>query len=774
MRKIWEFIKLDAKHVFANVISLVVCVGMVVVPSFYAWFNIAGSWDPYGNTSNLKVAVANCDEGYTGELLPITLNMGQRMEASLRESTSIGYTFVTEEEAVEGVRSGEYYAAIVFPEDFTTDMLSVLSDSAKKPQVLFYQNEKANAIAAIVTNKASTAVQQDIDSSFAEAVTNVGAGVLEELTNYLDDDGLAEFATKLDSALEGASDSLSEAGNKVSSFSETLGDVKTTLEGAGNSSTSSLSSTLDAGSGLRDAASSVRSVGDAVSGATDTVNQAIQSSSSSLDSVKSTLEKAFDTAGGQIDSLASAIDGVRGSVDEDVTKLSEVNEKLEASRSAQQSIKDGIDPQVEALKAQIDAADGWSSTDPDMIAARAKYQVLYKASNALQDSIATIAELEQTISSHIQSLNDLSGHLSSTANDLRNGTQSAQDAKNELTGLVENAKSGITAVQSEFESEVKGSLSSLASTIDDSADSADTIRSAVQDALDAVSGAASSAAESVGTAQSGLSEAGTKLTDSADSISSLTGSLEEALNSGDMDEVRSVLSSGAGSLASFISEPVEMDRNAVYATENNGSAMAPFYTTLAIWIGGVVLAALVKCNPSEKRIEETGCKPAQSYLGRMAFFIVVGFMQTLLIMSGDLFYLGVQCAHPWLFVLAGLVASLVFVNIIYALTASFGDVGKAIAVVLMVIQVAGSGGTFPVQMLPEGFFQTVYPFLPFVHAENAMRAAMFGIYNGDFWAELATLLLYLIPALLLGLVLRKPVIRLNEWVEEKIESTKVM
>ena len=775
MRKILDFVKLDAKNVFANVISLVVCVGIIVVPSFYAWFNIAGSWDPYGNTSNLKVAVANCDEGYTGELLPISLNMGQRMEASLRESTSIGYTFVSEDEAVEGVRSGEYYAAIVFPEDFTTDMLSVLSDNAKKPQVLFYQNEKANAIAAIVTNKASSAVQQDIDSSFAEAVTSVGAGVLQELTDYLDDDSLAEFASKLDSALASASSSLEDAGDKVTGFADTLGNVKSTLSGAGSSSASSLSSTLDAGEGLRDAASGVRSVGDSVSGATETVNSAIQSSAASLDAVKSSLEKAFDGAGQQTEKLASALEEVKGSVDEDATKLEEVNQKLEYVRRAEQSAKDSIDPDVDSVKAELDAAtDGWTSLSPELVAKRAKYQALFKASNALQDSIATLAELESTISSHIQSLNDLSSHLSSTASDLRDGKTTAEQSKSELTALVDSAKSGISTVQGEFENDVKTSLGSLATAIDDSADSADSIKAAIQSALDSVSSAASSAAESVGTAQSGLAEAGSKLSETGTDIASLTDRLTSALDSCDMDEVRAILSGGSDSLASFISSPVEMDRNAVYPTENNGSAMAPFYTTLAIWIGGVVLAALVKCNPSERRVEETGCRPHQSYLGRIVFFVAVGFLQTLLIIGGDLFYLGVQCAHPWLFALAGLTASLVFVNIIYALTASFGDVGKAIAVVLMVIQVAGSGGTFPVQMLPEGFFQAAYPWLPFVHAENAMRAAMFGIYNGDFWAELGVLVLYLVPALLLGLVLRTPVIRLNEWVEERIESTKLM
>ena len=173
-------------------------------------------------------------------------------------------------------------------------------------------------------------------------------------------------------------------------------------------------------------------------------------------------------------------------------------------------------------------------------------------------------------------------------------------------------------------------------------------------------------------------------------------------------------------------------------------------------------------------MRETGASHTQAYVARLALFAVVGILQSTLICAGDLYYLGIQCAHPVLFFLAGWLASFTFVNIIYALTASFGDVGKAIAVVLMVIQVAGSGGTFPVQMLPQGFFQAAYPWLPFVHAENAMRAAMFGIYNGDFWREMALLAAYLVPSLLLGLVLRHPVIKLNEWVEEKIESTKVM
>ena len=187
----------------------------------------------------------------------------------------------------------------------------------------------------------------------------------------------------------------------------------------------------------------------------------------------------------------------------------------------------------------------------------------------------------------------------------------------------------------------------------------------------------------------------------------------------------------------------------------------------------MVLCALVKANPSERCMELLGLKPSQAYLGRLVFFVVLALMQSTLILLGDLYFLQVQCANPLLFLLAGWAASFVFVNIIYALTASFGDVGKAVAVLLMVIQVAGSGGSFPVQMLPGGF-QAIYPFLPFVHSENAMRAAMFGLYGNDFWVELGLLLSYVVVSLVVGLGLRRPALRLTEWMERKLESTKVM
>ena len=752
MQRFFAFVKRDAEHVFANVISLVVCVGMVVVPSFYAWFNIAGSWDPYGNTGNLKVAVANSDAGYTGELIPMSLNMGERMTSSLVESTSIGYTMTSEDEAIEGVQSGKYYAAIVFPEDFTTDMMSVLSSSATKPKVLFYQNEKANAIAQIVTNKASTAVQQDIDESFASSVTSVGAGVLEDLTNYLDDDQLAEFTGKFNSAVTDAQKGLQETASTTRSFASILDSASSLLGNGTGGASDSVKATAEVGDGLRETAGDVRSLSSAVDGATDSVNKALASSSASMDKVKASIDDAFSDAGDAAGASQAALESAAGTVDTQVAELDKLLDALgqtdTLTKTWYESWDNGADP---GFTGQI----GVSRDD------------VYSA-------YVTVDGLNSSVRSLRASLADLSAGLRKTAGDVGTASGAAADSEQQLDDLVDKAKSGITSVQGDFEGDLRQSLGDLASKIDSAASDADAIGSSISSTLDAVNGTAASASKDLDDTKTSVSSAADSLDEAATKLGDLTSALDGALATGDMGTIRAILSGGSTALADFIAEPVSIDRDAIYPIENNGSAMAPFYTTLAIWIGGVVIAALVKCKPSEDALRETGAKPRHAYLGRMVFFVLIGFAQTVLILLGDLFFLGIQCEHPVLFVLAGMMASFVFVNIIYALTASFGDVGKAIAVVLMVIQVAGSGGTFPVQMLPQGFFQAAYPWLPFVHSENAMRAAMFGVYNGDFWGELAMLAAYLVPALLLGLLLRKPVVRLNDWIEEKIESTKLM
>ena len=113
MKNIIRIARNDIHNIRKNVIALIVIFGITIVPSLYAWFNIAASWDPYKNTGNLKVAVASLDKGYDGELLPVRLNLGNDIISSLRENTQLHWIFTDAKDASNGVRSGKYYASVV-------------------------------------------------------------------------------------------------------------------------------------------------------------------------------------------------------------------------------------------------------------------------------------------------------------------------------------------------------------------------------------------------------------------------------------------------------------------------------------------------------------------------------------------------------------------------------------------------------------------------------------------------------------------------------------
>lgn len=742
MRKIARFIRRDFNHLRGNVIALVVIFGLIIVPSFYAWFNIAGSWDPYGNTANLKVAIANTDEGYTSELTPVDVNFGERVVSDLRETETFGYVVTSEDDALEGVRSGEYYAAVVIPPDFSRDLMSTLSDDPHHPEVQFYQNEKSNSIATIVTEESATQIQEDIDTSFANSVVNVLAGALDEFDGLLTDDQVMQAAGKLDQALTDSASTLEDVATNVRAYSAVVASTQNLLGSGSGLASTSLGSAADVSATLHDTADGIRGVGDALDGTTSSINDVLSQSAGSIDSVAGAIDNAFATADGQVDKLTDGLTQAKGTVDDQIQLLQDLSDRLA-----------GTDTLYRTWEESFPAGDSTVTV--------------------VHETRLTIEGLNQRVQQALGELRSLSAELQKTIDDLAQGKADAHAAQDKLKGQVADAKALIDGLQGDYDSNVRGSLQQLASQVDEAASNADGILANLQTTLDAVNGAGQSAAGSLANGKASLDDAADELDQAVGRIGELQGKLNAALDSDDVQLVRDVLSGGASNLADFISAPLTIDRNAIFPLENNGSAMAPFYTTLSIWIGGVILCALVAATPSERALAETGCGHGQSYVGRIFLFLVVGAMQTLLICGGDLFFLGVQCANPGLFVLACLVSSFVYINIIFALTASFGDVGKAIAVVLMVLQVAGSGGTFPQQMLPP-VFQAIYPWLPFVHSANALRAAMFGIYQADYWIELAKLLAFAVPAILLGLVLRRPVIRLNHWFERKLEETKIM
>ena len=172
MKNIFRVFANDWKRIGRNVVALVVVMGLSVLPSLYAWFNILSNWDPYGSdsTSNIKVAVAYDDTGI--DISGMNVNISTNIIEALKTNDTIGWVFTdTSEEAIEGVWAGDYYAALIMPEDFSRDMVSFLADNMTHPEIIYYTNQKKNAIAPKITDKAKTAVQQQVNATFISSLT---------------------------------------------------------------------------------------------------------------------------------------------------------------------------------------------------------------------------------------------------------------------------------------------------------------------------------------------------------------------------------------------------------------------------------------------------------------------------------------------------------------------------------------------------------------------------------------------------------------------------
>lgn len=238
-----------------------------------------------------------------------------------------------------------------------------------------------------------------------------------------------------------------------------------------------------------------------------------------------------------------------------------------------------------------------------------------------------------------------------------------------------------------------------------------------------------------------------------------------------MDTLVDILGGDPAVYGQYFPEMVQTSVNAVYPIANYGSAMTPFYTVLAIWVGGVILSSLIKIHARTEGLIDP--KPAELYFGRYLFFFVLSQIQAAVIVTGDLYILKVQCLHPGMLYLTGALTAFTFSLLIYSLALSFGDVGKAIVVVIMVMQIAGSSGTFPIELLP-AIYQKIYRFFPFPYAIDAMRECICGMYGNYYWQQIGFLLLFAAAALLIGLLVRRPFMGLNHFMEEKLGETELL
>ena len=665
MKNVWKIFQRDMMRVRNNVIALVVIIGISVVPCLYAWFNIAASWDPYSNTGNLKVAVASADEGYEGSLIPIEINIGDKVLSALRENTQMEWVFTTEEKATSGVKSGKYYAAIVIPKDFSNKMMSVFSEKVEKPEITYYSNAKENAIAPKVTDKGAGAVQRQVNEVFIETVSDTTLTVLQAVSNMTQASGAETIVDNLNTNLNQIAGDLTASAGLLESFSDMTGSAQKLL----NSTTEFLQTvqqqTKESRQTFQETSKTFSGLDDSMDAAADSVGTALKSAENVYDQMDQVILGAFSDESADAQQIASTLDTLAGQVGNVVTAYTSVRDSIAA------------------------VADKYPETSP------------------LVDAIVV------RMDTSIQQQKNLQSKLQDSAKGLRDATTDLGTARSELKDLAAKNRENMSGMSASYKSSVQKSLNQLSASLTSSKQEISSLLSQLDQSANGIYKLTDTADSDLSEIQKVLGDSGELLTEASDRIADTTARLDEMEASGDFSELKALISGDKSAISTFLAAPVSLDTHKIYEIANYGSSMAPFYSVLSIWIGGIVLVAMLKVNVSENCTK--GLKNVelhQIYFGRFITFMIVGLFQSTLIALGDLLYLGIQCEHPFLFLLGCWFSSLVFVNIIYTLTVSLGDIGKAVSVILLVVQVAGTGGTFPIEVAPS-FFRAVYPLLPF-------------------------------------------------------------
>lgn len=729
MRNIWKLFVGDVRRLTSNVVSVIIVIGLVVIPGLFTWFNVAASWDPFSNTGNLKFAVANNDEGYKSDLIPLKINVGDQVVNTLRANSQLDWTFTSKKDAIDGTKSGKYYAAVVIPKNFSTRMMTFFTDDGDHATLTYYNNEKKNALAPKITGQGADTVAAQINETFSETLTNTALEIATQLADAIDDPETQSQLTKFNGNITQFAQSINDSATTLRTFASLTSSAQTMLNSSDQLLKQVKSNTKDAKKQLKESSSNISDLTDAVNTSTEALSTALGNSADGFATISNDVDSLFSNAGTQAGDTSSAL-------------------RNQAS---------AISTHAESYQKVYDAIDELSKSDKLPEAAKAALE-LFKTD----------------LSSTIEQLNNLASSINESADRIDSKVSDATQEKEQVKQLVDQAKSSVSGVKTSYDDEIKPQLDNIASSVSSTSTSLGNAASSLKNALGDLDSTTSTANSQLTALQDTLNSTAETLDGAAGKLSEFSTKLSDALNSGDMDTVKDVLSTDTETLASTLAAPVALKRTAVFPVENFGSQMTPFYTFLPLWVGSLLLAVTLKTTVSRKTRKQLGDpKPHQLFLGHYGVFGLIALMQSTFSLGGSLLFLRVQAVHPWLFMLTGWVSGLVFSFFVYTLVVSFGNVGKAIGVIYLVVQISGSNGAYPLSLLPN-IITKISPFLPATHSITALRAAIGGIYNNDYWQAIGSLLLFIPPMLIIGLLLRIPLVKFNRWYVEKVESTKVI
>lgn len=714
--KIFKIYKKNLKNIVKNPAALVVVLGLCIIPSLYAWITLKANWDPYVDTGNVPVAIVNEDKGTI--INNQIVNVGDQIVSQLKQNKSIKWTFVGEEVANEGLKSGEYYAVIIIPSDFSSDLATLSTGTPVKPDIIYKVNEKTNAIATKITDIAASQLQQQIKESF---VKSVNEAVIKE-------------ANVVGKEIKKNEPMILQLKDVIASTNNNIGKIENNISGA-TVNVNELNSYLN----------NVQKNLPTITNAINSLQQVTAASQGLIQSTKNTVSNANNNINSNISQMESTNTQLQGFI----SSLKELNATASNNESTIQLINNALGAN-ERLSGTVNSTIGLLQSLNNLL-----------QNNALSGLIGQLNQTASQLNEQRTELNTLKTNLADKA-----PAEKVEGVLNNISNVSNGLTSDISNFAHNFTANGTATVNGLTNNLNLSLNNVNSILESSRAIVPQLK-----ALTDLGISAGNLTTEKTQ--ELSKKLNSFKGTLSElqdktkGLNSEALDNLVNVLEKNPNDISSFLSSPVSIKVEELYGMSVFGIGLAPFYTVLSIWVGALLLTSLLKAGDPE---EEDGTKKTlmEIHFGKMLVFLTINFIQATIVTLGDVYLLGISPYSIWMLLGFAWLSGITFTVIIFTLVSLMGNMGKALCIVIMVMQVAGTGAIYPIQVNPE-IFQKLYYVWPFTYAIDAFRESIGGPDMTRVVHDLKILLIFLIVFLALGflqIVMHKNTEKMEELFKE--------
>lgn len=697
MKNVLNIYITDIINIITNWVALVVIIAITVLPALYAWFNIKSLWNPYENTSGIFVAIVNKDKGV--KFNENNVNIGSSLVENLGKNKSMGWKFTNEKDAISGVKYGNYYASITIPEDFSLKISSLLKSNPQKANLIYSVNEKLNAVAPKITEAGVTKIQQLITTTFVQTV----------------DESIFSVFNRLGIDLTNSKPILQEFINVIFDIDSKIPEIN-----------QNINNIYTQASNLDDFINKIQNELPLIESTINTASNVVSSGEVFLTKARNSMTNLSPFIKSELISIRDLNKTLEGLIDEAITLI---KTDPKSAKTILISIRDHYTSSISRINNIIDILNSLNK----------------KNNTVISNFISTLESIRDMMQSRIENINSIIAAIDNgeqvSLDALNNLKQGASSITTFLDNVIDNYDTSLVpAIDSIMQSSIKVANNTL-KILKDAKSDIPTAQNILQNAF-----------KDTKIAMKDIDDIKKILPGVENTIHSIASTLRSLDYNGRLNELIRILGLNAKKEGDFIADPVNIKMNRIFPIPNYGSAMSPFFTTLSLWVGDLILVSML--STEVKNIKNKNIKRDQIFFGRYLTFVTISIFQALIVTLGDLFILKTYVVNKYMFVLFAIFISIIFTMIIYTLVYVLGNIGKALSMILLILQISASGGTFPIQLTPK-FFQIINPLLPFTYAVAGIRETVGGIIPSLLLKDTLLLLVYFFIFLITGLIWKK-------------------